>query len=104
MRDIIEVRQGQDLLVLDSIVAKAGNVLSIQIGSLEYAPDFGVDLKYFLQAGLEFQNESFKAYMVQRLAESQVNVSNVEEILQNLYSTYTYYVGETQPNDGGLIA
>lgn len=103
MLDIIEVSDGKDLVVMDSAVAKAGNVLSIQLGSLEYAPDFGVDLKYFLQSEFQFQNESFKAYCVQRLAESQINVSQVVELIQTLYAKYTYYVGDQKQSTGGLI-
>jgi hypothetical protein len=102
MKDIIETPQGKDLLVYDSIVAKAGNVLSIQLAALEYAPDFGVDFKFFLQSDFKFQNESFKAYLVQRLTESQVNVSQVSETVDILFQQYTHSVGDIK-TDGGLI-
>ena len=103
MKDIIEVNDGEDLGVFDSIVAKAGNVLSVQLGDLEYAPDFGVDLRYFLTSDLQFQNQSFKAYLVQRLTESQVNVAQVIDTIESLFQKYTYYVGEIKKDSGGLI-
>lgn len=103
MKDIIEIKQGQDLIVFDSIVAKAGNVLSIQLGDLEYAPDFGVDFKFFLESDFKFQNESFKAYLVQRLAENQINVSQVIQTVDLLFQKYTYSVGESNQSTGGLI-
>ncbi len=103
MKDIIEVNQGEDLDVIDSIVSKAGNVLAIQLGDLEYAPDFGVDLRFFLQSDFQFMNESFKAYLVQRLTESQVNVAQVIETVDFLFQKYTHYVGEIKRTPGGLI-
>jgi hypothetical protein len=103
MLDIVEVSFTQDLLVMDSIVPKAANVVSVQLNSLEYAPDFGVDLKFFLQSEFQFQNESFKSYLVQRLAESQVNVSQVIAMVDTLFEKYTHYVGEIKGNSGGLI-
>lgn len=103
MLDIVEVKNG-DLNVFDAIVCKAGNVLSIQLGSLEYAPDFGVDLRFFLQSDFQFQNESFKAYLVQRLAESQVNVAKVVDTVNTLSEKYAHYVGVLrQPNEGLIL-
>ncbi len=103
MKDIIEVNDSEDLKVIDSVVAKAGNVLSIQLGSLEYAPDFGVDLRFFLQSDFQFMNESFKAYLVQRLTESQVNVAQVVDTVDSLFQKYTHYVGEIKTSSGGFI-
>lgn len=103
MKDIIEVNDGQDLNVLDSIVAKAGNVLSIQLGSLEYAQEFGVDYKFFLQSDFQFQNDSFRAYLVQRLTEHQVNVAEVTQVVDSLSQQYTHFVGDVKQSSGGLI-
>lgn len=102
MLDIINIEDGLDLQVGNTAVPKAANVLSIQLGDLEYAPTFGVDLRYFLEAGLQFQNASFKAYLVDRLTQSQVQVSQVLEILETLYSQYTFFVGDNR-NLEGLI-
>lgn len=101
MIDITSI--GDDLNVYNTQVAKAGNVLSIQLGSLEYIPEFGIDLRYFLDEAYRFQNESFKAYLIERLANSGVNVASVIETVENLYQQYTLNLSpeETQ---GGLVA
>jgi hypothetical protein len=101
MTDITSI--SDDLNVFDSQVSKAGNILSVQLGSLEYAQDFGIDLKYFLDEGFRFQNESFKSYLIERLANSGINVASVIETVENLYQQYTLNLSpeETQ---GGLIA
>jgi hypothetical protein len=105
MKDIIEVpSDGRDLRVQNSVVPKAANVLSVQLGSLEYAQDFGVDLRYFLQSNLKFQNESFKAYLVTRLTQHQINVVEVLKTLQTFYEQFTFSVTDADNNSGGLIA
>lgn len=91
--DVFEFPNGSDLVNRHSDAAKAGNVLAVQLGDLEYAPNFGVDLKYFFQSDFVFQNESFKAYLVQRLIEHQINVSSVSDVLESLYNEYTFNVG-----------
>ncbi len=104
MLDIIEIEDGEDLTVFDSIVSKAGNVVAVQLGALEYSPLFGVDLRFFLQSEFQIQNDSFKAYIVQRLTESQVNVAQVLDTIEALFTKYTYYVGDVRPqNTGGFI-
>lgn len=103
MKDIVEIVDGSDLVIVDSIVSKAANVISVQLGDLSYAEDFGVDLNYFLQPGLQFQNESFKSYLVNRLTESQVNVAQAVEVFETLFERLTFYVGDNNANTGALI-
>lgn len=103
MRDIIESNDGEDLNIMDSIVAKSGNVLSVQLGDLEYAPDFGVDMRFFLTSEFQFQNASFKSYLVQRLTEHQVNVSDVIDTIETLFEKFTHYVGDNAQSNEGLI-
>lgn len=59
--------------VSDTVVYKGRNILSIQEGALEYAPETGIDLKQFLNPDVEIQNETFRAYAVQKLGEQGVN-------------------------------
>lgn len=103
MIDIISSHNSQDIGVFDTQTARAANLLSIQLGSLEYAQDIGVDLEYFLDESFQFHNESFRAYLVQRLAESGVNVSSVMETIEALYTRFTFSVENTNQS-GGLIA
>jgi hypothetical protein len=103
MIDIVETISGFDLGVADTVVSKAGNVIATQLGSLSYEPDFGVDLKFFLQDDIQFQNASFKAYLVERLTQHQVNVSNVIEQVESHVQLFSYSVGDTAENHKGLI-
>jgi hypothetical protein len=103
MIDIVTI--SSDLNTYDAENAKAANVLSIQQGSLEYAPDFGVDIKFFLDPNFQFQNSSFKAYLIQRLAEHHVNVNQVLETVDRLFLKYTFIVGNEKADatGGGFI-
>lgn len=104
MLDIVEIPlDGRDLVIADSVVMKAANVLRTQLGSLEYAPTFGVDLKYFLESQFQIQNESFKAYLIQRLSQSFINVSDCRDTLDRLFASYTFFVDDAGETSGGLI-
>lgn len=103
MLDIVEVSDGKDLGMADAVVSKAANVLSVQLGTLEYEPTFGVDLKFFLESPLEFQNESFKAYLIQRLTENQINVAGVTSVLETLFQQLTFKVGDLSQNAKGFV-
>lgn len=101
MIDIVNFTDG--LGTADAETSKAGNVLATQLGSLEYAPTFGIDLEFFLDPDYQFQNESFRAYLIQRLAENHINVSAFIESLEQFYLQYTFAVGPTEPSGGGFI-
>lgn len=94
-----------DLVMLNTQTQKAKNVLQVQLGALEYAQTFGIDLEFFLDPDFQFQNESFKAYCVQRLSESFVNVNQVIEALETFSLDLTFSVGDSEraSADGGLI-
>lgn len=101
MIDIINA--DQDIGLFDTQTTKAANILSVQVGSLAYAPDLGIDLRYFLDEDFRFQNESFKAYLVQVLAENSVNVSSVIEEVEDLFTKLTFNVTPSE-SEGALIA
>lgn len=101
MIDITSISNG-DITLIDTQVYKAKNVLQCQLGSLEYAKDFGIDLEFFLDPDLQFQNDSFKAYLIQRLSESHVNVNEVLESLEDFILKFIFSVGESQ-STGGFI-
>jgi hypothetical protein len=98
MKDITEVSNG-DLVLTDTVLMKATNLLSTQLASLEYAPDFGVDFRFFIESNLQFQNESFKAYLVERLTQNQINVSDVLERMEALYQQFTFHVDDSANSD-----
>lgn len=104
MLDIVKVENGKDLKVYSSVAPKAANVVSTQLGSLEYAQAFGSDLKYFINSDFRFQNDSFKAYLVTRLTQHQINVVDVLETIESLYNSYTYFVGEIESTGEGFVS
>lgn len=103
MIDIISANTGEDLGVLDTQTMKAANILSIQLGSLEYAQDLGIDLRYFLSEDFKFQNESFRAYLIEILANNGINVTSVIDVIESLYTQYTFNISP-QETSTGLIA
>jgi hypothetical protein len=56
---------------------KAKNILSTQIGSLAYAPEFGIDYDLFFGDDYEIQTETFKSYAISKLAENGVNPQEI---------------------------
>ncbi len=102
MIDIVSANDGEDLGFFDTQTVRAANILSVQVGNLEYAQDLGIDLAYFLNEDFQFQNESFKAYLVQVLANKSINVSSVMETLENLFGVYTFNI--SADDKSGLIA
>ena len=101
MIDLVTPDQtGLDLGLYDSQVQRAGNILSVQIGSLEYADSLGIDLKFFLTDQFKVQNDSFRAYLIEVLAAQGINVSTVAETLDNLFSTYTFNLTPDQTGSG----
>lgn len=105
MIDIVGIGEGPggDLRLYNAQTSKAANVLSVQLGYLEYAPEFGIDIRFFIQEELQFQKESFKSYLIQRLAEHHVNVNEVIETVQTLYEKLTFVVGDADQTTGGFI-
>lgn len=103
MIDIVSSIYGQDIGIYDTQTMQAQNILAVQLGSLEYAQDLGIDLRYFLSEDFKFQNESFKAYCVEVLANRGINVSSVVEEIENLFSTFTFNI-TPEETSSGLIA
>jgi len=106
MLDIVEVADGKDLGLADSVVMKAGNVVSTQIGSLAYQPDFGVDQEFFLFSDLQIQKESYRAHLVERLSLYQINVNSMIDAFNQLFWKLTMDVSGTaaQPIGESTVA
>ncbi len=75
----------------------------MQVGNLEYEPEFGIDLRYFLSEDFSFQNSAFKSYLIETLVNRGINVESVMETIENLSSTYIFQIGADQAV-GGLVA
>lgn len=103
MIDIGYDAQGVDSGTFDTQTFKAANILGVQLGALEYAPDLGIDLKFFLTNDFEIQNESFEAYCIQVLAQNGVNVTGVNKVLENLFQSMIFNIAPLETTTG-LIA
>lgn len=102
MIDIVEFNS-KGMQVFDTQTQKAANILSVQLGALEYAQDLGIDLKYFLTESIQFQDESFKAYLVQSLASRGINVASIKEVVAALDTNYNINLSPEE-NSTGMIA
>lgn len=101
MMDIVEILD--DIIFMDTQVAKGTNVLQVQLGSLEYLQQFGIDITFFLDPDKKFQNESFKSYLVQVLTENGINVNQLIDTQNTFDNLYQFYVGGQENYSGSLI-
>ncbi len=85
MIDIISSEDGQDMQIYNTQAPRAANILSVQVGALEYEPTMGIDLAFFLDPNFKYQNESFTSYLIEVLANWGVNVASVGETIHDLY-------------------
>lgn len=81
-------------------VFKAENILNIQINSLYYAQDLGIDLTRFINSDVEIQPETFRAYTVQELTRQGIQLQTVKTATNQFMSTITYKA--TEPNEQGV--
>lgn len=102
MIDIVNF-DSKGMQVYDTQTQKAANILSVQLGDLEYAKDLGIDLRYFLSESIKFQDGSFKAYLVQSLASRGINVASIVETINALDSNYNINLSPEE-NSTGMIA
>ena len=65
------------LRTADTLIYKARNILSTQIGSLAYAPDFGIDYDLFFGEDYIIQTQTFQAYAISKLSENGINPLDV---------------------------
>lgn len=86
----------------DTIVFKAKNILETQEGSLNYAPELGIDLKRFLDPDVKIQNRTFEAYSIQKLGEQGVNPIELIVNKETFRQVFDYTVAEAEKE--GLIA
>lgn len=87
----------------DTQTTKAANILSVQLGALEYAQDLGIDLEYFLSEEFRFQNASFQAYLIEVLANNGINVASLLDSEEDLFTNYIFNLQPAE-SGGGLIA
>ena len=71
----------------NSLIWKAKNVMKTQIGSVNYLPEFGCDLEfYIINTNYNIQTQAFKNYLTERLIESNIQVATILKV-DELFST-----------------
>ncbi len=103
MIDITSATEGLDLGTFDTQTCRAKNILSVQIETLEYAPALGIDLSFFLSESFRFQNESFKAYLIEVLANNGINVASLVDTVESLFRTYTFNLLPDETSTGLIV-
>jgi hypothetical protein len=102
MIDLISITD-EDMFFYNTDVKRAENLLKTQLGYLIYAPDFGVDLRYFISEQFQFQNESFRSYLIRRMSETQIDVATVVTVVNNLFEQYTFNLADPRQSDSALV-
>lgn len=74
IKDVRYNKQANDLEFVSSELSRAENLIGVQLGTLKYQPDWGVDLDYFLNPNYEIQAECFEAHLLQRIGFWGMNV------------------------------
>ena len=88
--------------VFNTQTPRAANILQTQLGDLEYAPDLGIDLRYFMTEDIQFQDDNFKGYLVQTLATYGINVASLTEVIKALSSEYNINLSPEETSTGFL--
>ena len=90
---------GTDVEMVNSQVYRAKNILNTQINTLYYALDLGIDLDYFLSEDFVFQNESFRSYLIQRLASFSINIVDIVSSINNLHEEWDFIISPINNTD-----
>lgn len=92
MKDAVFDPNKNDFTFPEGEVSRAQNLFDVQIGTLYFLPEWGIDLDYFLNPDFKVQSQSFEAYLLQRLGAWEFNVINMKkqtkEFTQNLEFTF----------------
>lgn len=71
---MIDINLNQNnLVIVNTSIYKAKNLLETQIGSLIYAPNFGIEYDLFFGEDLRIQKETFVAYAISQLSANGIN-------------------------------
>lgn len=75
-------------------VFKAENILNVQVGSLYYTQDLGIDLVRFITPNFEIQPETFRSYVIQELLQQGVRVDEITTIDSQFMANFIMSVSE----------
>jgi hypothetical protein len=90
--------KSQDLTFRDDQLRKGENILKVQLGSLYYAADFGIDLSFFITSAIQFQNETLRAYIIERLAANLLIASEFDTVIEDFISNLNIKISREDAN------
>jgi hypothetical protein len=67
---------------------KAENLLKAQMRVLYYAYDFGIDLAYFVESPINFQNEVLQAHISERMSMNYLIVAQYETQMKDFFENH----------------
>ena len=73
----------RDIKFEDTDAYKAKNILDVQLGYLWFAPDFGIDIAYYVLGDLQFQAETFNAYILGELIKRNIDIQRYESEIKD---------------------
>lgn len=91
--DISDVKNG-DIVYVNSTAPRAKNLFDVQIDSLTYLADWGIDINYFLNPDYKIETEAFKNYLIERLAYWNLTLVLFTESFSDFIDTWTFTLGQ----------
>lgn len=87
--DIKYLNEGYDLQIVNNDLYKCKNLLNVQVGSLYYALEFGIDMDFFMRNPINLSIETFKTYLINRIVNNnilfdKVIVDNIDKFILNI--------------------
>lgn len=74
---------------------KLENLIYVQIGSLYYLPDFGIDRRMFFDTTFEIQPESFSSYLRQMAMKNGIVTTSLKIVQQDFTSVLKYTLADS---------
>jgi hypothetical protein len=88
-----------DMAYRSDQLRKGENLLKTQVGKLSYLSNFGIDLAYFIESPISFQNEVLQAHISERLSMNYLVVSNYEAQTKGFFDEHNIKITQTEASD-----
>jgi hypothetical protein len=95
MLDIKLTVDGEDAKLRDTNLYKAANTADVQLGSLNFAKEFGVDKKFFMDSEFNISSASYASHVMERLAQQGIPASIALQFASPLLDTVAVSVERT---------
>jgi hypothetical protein len=86
---------GGDMSFRSDQLCKAANVLKVQIGKLYYFKSFGIDLAYFIESEISFQNEVLQAHIAEKLSSNYLVISQYSTLIDQFFNIHAIKISNT---------